>query len=267
MTHFMSDKDAIKGMEVLRQQTEIMQTISIIKKEANEAIKSRIKNFHHCHFDYNHARYSYNRKQLWDIPFTMKYYKVMDGTEIVCGSFESLLKCIVFPDSLVSILSSSFRDCHNLSYVSFGKGLKLIGDYAFANCALKTVILPEGILAIGKEAFSNNTSLELIYLPESLQEIEANAFKGCNNLTICLPKNCKSRILKMLSGRYGLIDIGYNTWEEDSFAQEKRFRSNWNNTWDNDKVSDKDIFYGSTDGMYGDYPEEGFDDNGNYRGY
>ena len=69
------------------------------------------------------------------------------------------------------------------SSVAIPRGVKQIGDFAFANCtALKSVSIPSSVREIGGSAFLNCTALESIILPKRVTSIGDGTFMGCTAL-------------------------------------------------------------------------------------
>ena len=71
--------------------------------------------------------------------------------------------------------------------------VKIIGDYAFAECTMQSIVIGAGVEVIGEGAFENSTSLVNVILgsfdPDlgtikysSLRTIESYAFKNCSSL-------------------------------------------------------------------------------------
>ena len=98
---------------------------------------------------------------------------------------------IIIPDSVSDIGYMAFADCTNLhsSHSQFGKGLKSIYSYAFADCeSLEEIELPSGLTTLGSYAFQDCHYLNTVKLPDSISSIENNTFDGCHRLsTIHLP--------------------------------------------------------------------------------
>lgn len=127
---------------------------------------------------------------------------VPDGiTMIAYGAFsdeKNSVTRVVLPNSVTTIGSEAFKDCGNLTSVSFGTGLKKIENYAFADIAtLTTAELPAGLEEIGDYAFRNTglkteqtdekgirTGDQGYTIPDSVTSIGTGAFYGANNLTI-----------------------------------------------------------------------------------
>ena len=67
---------------------------------------------------------------------------------------------------------------------SIRKGVKVIGNMAFAFCNSLTIInIPNSATTIGKAAFVHCNSLTSINIPNSVTTIENSAFGGCKSLT------------------------------------------------------------------------------------
>ena len=85
----------------------------------------------------------------------------------------------------LSVIDSyAFRNCSNLTSVTFPEGITAIGDYAFDYCRnLTSVTFPEGITTIGEYAFNYCSSLtgDLAF-PNSLTTIKREAFYSCSSL-------------------------------------------------------------------------------------
>lgn len=90
------------------------------------------------------------------------------------------------PDSLVYINDGAFWGC-NMSSVTVGSSVKIIGDYAFYACPLlRTVVLGNNVEKIGSGAFANcelltatsSSGNKNINIPHSVKSIGTNAFYG-----------------------------------------------------------------------------------------
>lgn len=103
----------------------------------------------------------------------------------------SVLKKIIFPNSVRYIEPSVFFDCRNLTEVKMSSNIEMILDSAFKTCrGLEGVDLGNCLKEIGAEAFKGCASLSYIKLPESLNKIGSRAFKNCNSLKeLDLPSN------------------------------------------------------------------------------
>lgn len=102
---------------------------------------------------------------------------------------------IIIPDCVSVIGYMAFAGCTNLhsSHSQFGKGLKSIYSYAFADCeSLEEIELPSELTTLGSYAFQDCHYLNTVKLPDSISSIENNTFDGCHNLSnIKLPATLK----------------------------------------------------------------------------
>jgi hypothetical protein len=88
------------------------------------------------------------------------------------------------PDGVVSIGSSAFQSCGNLTSVPFPAGLTNIGDHAFyTDASLTNITIPDGVIAIGTYAFSQCYGLTSILIPASVTSIAGWAFLSAGGLT------------------------------------------------------------------------------------
>lgn len=110
--------------------------------------------------------------------------------------FQSQLKSITIPGSVLTISQSAFSFCTSLTTLNLSEGLRNINDMAFWNCpSLTSLSLPSTVKNIGKSAFSNCTSLTTLYIPAGVESIGDNAFAGCTSLTsVTIPRAFEGRI-------------------------------------------------------------------------
>ena len=100
---------------------------------------------------------------------------------------------VVIPDQVlykgryykVSALDEPFYDNANITSVTIGKNVKVIGDHSFYSCAglTGTLTIPEGVTRIGNSVFSQCGALTGVSIPKSLTSIGQNAFYECEGLT------------------------------------------------------------------------------------
>jgi hypothetical protein len=130
------------------------------------------------------------------------YYKLdsKKGTAEVVADLHKYTGNVVIPETftfegkvyrVTSIGASAFKDCTELSSVTFPASVKTIGNEAFANCtSLTELTLPEGLTSIGQYAFADCTHLTSVYIPQSVTSIGQYAFSNCSSLAkIILPDN------------------------------------------------------------------------------
>ncbi len=110
-------------------------------------------------------------------------------TEICDGTFQGTdLESITIPRRITSIDYEAFRDCCNLTEVTFTGTSKLsyIGSCAFQNCSsLTSIEVPSGVTNIENWAFQGCTALESVTLPddEDFTRIPSGMFSDCESLT------------------------------------------------------------------------------------
>ena len=88
---------------------------------------------------------------------------------------------------VIRIGDKAFKDCKDLTGVSGGASLQIIGKEAFKNCiGLRGDIYITGneqISSIGESAFENCTGITEVYFNyDNLYAIDKNAFRGCTSL-------------------------------------------------------------------------------------
>ena len=117
-------------------------------------------------------------------------------TEIGYGIFNDCnsLKSISFPSTLNTIPhlgGIGEDDGLNIENVIINKGIKKIGNNAFANLKnLKNITIPDSVTSIGEYAFRDCTELTNLLFPDSITKIEYGAFQNCTSLDkIVLPNN------------------------------------------------------------------------------
>lgn len=145
------------------------------------------------------------------------------------------ISSVTIPSSVSSIRGGAFKDCCNLTSVSFqansilrefseGAGAfkgctalnkvelpsttEILGAYTFQDCiSLKEIVLPVSLKIIGISAFQN-TGLTKIKIPDSVTSIDKMAFYECKNLTeIRIGSGLTSLHLNSFMGCYGLKRI------------------------------------------------------------
>ena len=90
----------------------------------------------------------------------------------------SSLKVIDVPPNIESINQSVFSACTSLTCVNLQQKITALYAYAFQDCiSLKSITLHEGITLIGYNCFLNCTSLKSIIIPSTVKFIEKNAFE------------------------------------------------------------------------------------------
>ena len=87
----------------------------------------------------------------------------------------------------------AFAWCYSLTNINIQDGVTSIGDYAFIECrSLRSINIPNSVTNIGTIAFGACKSLTSINIPNSVTTIESRAFEDCNNI----PFKIKSDIIQ-----------------------------------------------------------------------
>ncbi len=75
---------------------------------------------------------------------------------------------LIIGEDLIGIGNCAFYECTGLDSISFGNGIKVIGNYAFAGCgSLRDVAIPDlcSLGQIGDHAFYSCTNLTSLLCP------------------------------------------------------------------------------------------------------
>ncbi len=87
------------------------------------------------------------------------------------------------------------------------KGVRKIGNHAFAYSSLKNITCQKGLATVGKNAFSSS-SVEKIVFPEGLKTIQYRAFENCIQLTsVTFPKSLKKIVENPFYSWSGSINV------------------------------------------------------------
>lgn len=86
---------------------------------------------------------------------------------------------LILGAGMTDVGPEAFRYMISLTDIVWSKGLRSIGDKAFADCSLASLILPEGLEKIGARAFDNednNYILSNVTIPTSVKEVGESCF-------------------------------------------------------------------------------------------
>ena len=110
----------------------------------------------------------------------------VDGNDYIVTSigqnafFGCALTNVTIPNTVISIGSYSFLNCHYMTKVDIPNSVKSIGDNAFELCSrLSSINLPDGVTDIGSHAFNGCSGITSITIPNSVTTIGYGAFSGC----------------------------------------------------------------------------------------
>ena len=125
------------------------------------------------------------------------------------GYVSSCFASVTIADSVLSIGSSAFSSCPQLTLCTIGAHVNTIGDNAFYGCSLHSLNIPDSVTSIGGNAFGGQTmidnlasliigngitsipdqmfsgydSLKTVIIGANVQTIGWMAFYGCNQLS------------------------------------------------------------------------------------
>lgn len=122
-----------------------------------------------------------------------------------CNSLDGT---VTIPAACAEVGARAFLNCYALDAVIINSGsLTGIENNTFENCRdLDSVILPKGIKTIGERAFAE-TGITSISLPSSLTSIEQSAFEGCFYLSSVNLPNGLSSIGNRAFAKSGLVSV------------------------------------------------------------
>lgn len=131
--------------------------------------------------------YSIPNKEIISSSKKMKHATIRRGIERIGQNsfFESVIKYVSIPSSVIDIGNSAFQLCENLVRIKFKtpSSLQSIGESAFESCErLKRINLPNSLIKIGKNAFTCCHKLEKMFIPSSVIELGKFSFYRCDSL-------------------------------------------------------------------------------------
>ena len=120
------------------------------------------------------------------IPSKIDGYTVV---ELGKGSFKyEDIVSVTVPSTVTTIGNSCFASSEKLKTVKLSKGLKTIGDNAFAKTVIESITIPSTVTQIGSQAFIGCAKLKTITIPSSVKELGDEVFYSCSNLkTVTIP--------------------------------------------------------------------------------
>ena len=157
--------------------------------------------------------------------FEGKVYRV---TSIGASAFKDCteLSSVTFPASVKTIGNEAFRNCTSLTKHTLPEGLTSIGQYAFADCTkLASVYIPQSVTSIGQYAFSNCSKLAKIILPDGLTTINEGTFNKCSRMnTVSIGKSTTTIAELAFAHCYGLLEF-YSLAKDAPIAATNTFES------------------------------------------
>ncbi|MBQ9077660.1 MAG: leucine-rich repeat protein [Muribaculaceae bacterium] len=128
----------------------------------------------------------------------------------------------VIPNSVISIGSSAFSGCRNLTEITIPNSVTSIGSLAFFNCSgLTEVTIPNSVTVIGGYAFILCSGLsEVNYNAENCTSMHYYVFGDCPNLKIINIGKEVNIIPDRAFGWLRLSEVNYNAENCSSIGQE-----------------------------------------------
>ena len=143
------------------------------------------------------------------------------------GTSETLkIPAMIVGCQVTSIGAAVFRDCTELTSVTFPETLKTIEDNAFMGCTgLKTVTLSKSVVSVGAYAFSHCTGLTEMRFGNSTESIGTLAFFECSSLkTLVMPYGLTSIEDDAFKNVTGVTVYGNRGSAAENFATQKGYK-------------------------------------------
>lgn len=168
------------------------------------------------------------------IPSTVVYDGVtLKVTTVEKEAFiwDTYLKKVTLSDYTETIGSKAFYCCENLSVVSLGKKLKIIGAEAFAHAGLNgtftSITFPSTLEIIRDKAFEDCRYLATINFNDKLQSIGVAAFWGCESVkSLLLPGSLQTISSKAFESCGALTEVTFISGNGNTVIGEDSFDNN-----------------------------------------
>ena len=147
-------------------------------------------------------------------------------TEISPYAFDGQteITSLTIPSSVANIGDAAFRNCMNLTTVTFedGSTLNKISNNAFQNCkSLTTVTLTNSITSIGNFAFAGCTSLSSFDFSANIKTLGDYAFTNCGFETLTVPASLTTLGKGVFANNNSLTSVTANATGPYMFANSK----------------------------------------------
>lgn len=116
------------------------------------------------------------------------------------------IESVTIPDTVSTIGDYAFNYCSNLKTVTFGSGVKKIGNYSFSQSGVTSVVFPDSVESIGFAAFWKCSGLSDVEIPASVTSIGSRAFVGCSIKSLCIDPNKFSGAFDTTVARHDFSD-------------------------------------------------------------
>lgn len=142
------------------------------------------------------------------LPITAYFEKGMWSNNLQTLNYTAGTDGIGFDYDTVDIKSTPcYVNRYNDMKITFGEGIKRIGEYAFYNLkGVTTYTMPKSLQSIGDYAFYRNSSLEKVKISEGLETIGYKAFAECEYLeSVSLPASLSEMKKNTFDGDENLV--------------------------------------------------------------
>lgn len=102
----------------------------------------------------------------------------------------SELTSVTLPDAIETVGNNAFGNCTKLTSITLPSHLKTIGDYSFYNSGLTSIVVPDACKTIGGYAFSSCSNLKSVTLGKYMIFIYEGAFTDCPLTTLDIWADC-----------------------------------------------------------------------------
>lgn len=165
----------------------------------------------------------------WSIPSGGGYITEANASKGIFAQAGNI-GTLIIGEALIGIGNCAFYECTGLDSISFGNGIKVIGNYSFAGCgSLRDVAIPDlcSLGQIGDHAFYSCTNLTKFTLPINVSYVGDYAFAECRFLSDFVMCNYGDA-----NDRSNLTELGWNVFENCETLSSLTFPANYNEAVD-----------------------------------